>query len=92
MDIQVILPALHIPNGSIVSKETGQKQYTLNTKMRIFDQNGNKKEILASDNTKFIINDGDANVINFDTKLKWYTDVGTLYSYLDAYLEDNDVW
>jgi hypothetical protein len=83
--MKIILPASDIPLGSIVTKRTGEKQYTIRNKIRIFNENGIEKEITSNDGTRFLVNkNGDANVINSNTELVWYTDKSTLINFLEC--------
>ena len=85
--IKVILPANEIPLDSIVTKRTGEKEYILKDRMRVFGrEQGQDGEVVAKDGCRFLVKDGDANVVSPDTELVWLVDEGILSSFLYAYI------
>jgi len=83
MIIKVILPAAEIPLDSVVTKRTGEKEYTLRDRVRVFGESGERREIVASGGSRFIVSpNGDANVVNADTELCWLTDREQLLAFL----------
>ena len=72
--IKIILPAAEIPDGSIVTKRTGSKQYTLQSVIKYYDLEGKCREIKTEDSVKLLISDnGSINAVSPETELVWET-------------------
>jgi hypothetical protein len=81
---RLLIEAARIPMGSIVTKRTGSKEYILRDKIRIFGEQGEPKEVKASEGALFLVNDGgDLNVIGSSTLLLWHTDRWELTDWLN---------
>ena len=86
--MKVLMPVSEVPIGSTITKKTGEKEYTVREKIRIFGDNTHQKEICADDNTRFLISDnGDINVISGDTEVLWLVTSEKLYQYLYEIIE-----
>lgn len=87
--VKIILAASDIPLGRTVTKKTGTKEYVLLDKLRVFGENGERREIKALPGALFLVCDGDANAIPSSTELLWVT---TDLDYADhvrrSYMED----
>lgn len=82
--MKVILEAQDVPLGSTVTKKTGEKEYRITDRIKIFGENISQKEIIADDGTRFLVADvGNVNVISGRTELVWHIDDDDLYHYLD---------
>ena len=79
--IRVLLPAYLIPLGSIVTKKTGEKEYSLKNNIKIYGEGG--QEIKAPKETLFLVCDGSINIINRETLLLWSADDYDLKEFLD---------
>ena len=81
--IAVLLPAMDIPLDSTVTKRTGEKEYTLRDRLRIYGEENSPKEIKAADGSRFLVSEnGDANVVSGTTKLLWHVEEEELIYYL----------
>ena len=86
--IKVLLPASMIPVGSTVTKRTGEKEYQIVDKLRIFGPENERKELNAADGCRFLTTfGGDTNMVSRDTILGWNVDAWKLRNYLDDYLQ-----
>lgn len=79
--ISVLLAASEIPEGSTVTKRTGEKEYTLRSSVQVYGQN---IEIKADPGTIFLIDTrtGNANAIPSSTVLVWTTTRERLWHWL----------
>lgn len=60
--IRVLLPLSVLPDNTVVSKPTGEKQYTLKRVIKIY---GNNKELKADEGTAFLVcQSGNINAVN----------------------------
>lgn len=102
MKIGVILRVGQVPLGGKIAKVTairsrssgGPKIYTVRDRLRVFQEDGTRQQILATEGTRFLTHEesGDANAIAGDTEVVWFTDRDTLRSFLsrDPYRDDPD--
>lgn len=91
-EIKILLPAHKIPDGSIVTKPTGEKEYTLSTNLKFFSNNKgecNKYNITAEKGTLMLINNDNINIINENAILAWVTSFPALH---DEFERDLDNW
>jgi hypothetical protein len=79
--ISVILKAAVIPDGSTVSKVTGEKQYILKRSIKLYGSD--QKEVIPDPNTVFLISEGSVNQYPNSTKLLWITTIDNLNSLID---------
>ena len=82
--MKVILPVKDVPIGSIVTKPTGEKEYTVRKTIKIY---GLSKELdpqeMMSDGVRFLVSDnGDLTAIQENKEVAWNVDPADLYSYL----------
>ena len=74
-----------IPLESTVTKRTGEKEYTLRDRIRIFDGAGVPKVILATDGARFIIApNGDVTADAGTTPLLWHVERYRLLQFLEG--------
>lgn len=87
---KVLLPASEIPDGSKITKATGQKEYTLKRELRIFENlRGTECEVIkAKTGVVFLVKDGDINAYPDHTKLLWVVEPKEFYQWLGSYLEE----
>lgn len=84
--IKVILPASEIPLNSIITKRTGQKQYTIKDEILVYDNKGIHKKIKCENGSRFIFSkDGTINVIDSTMELCWLAENYELVKYLDEH-------
>lgn len=78
MNLTVLIEAKYIPDGSRVSKATGENVYNLRAELKIYSQSG-EPQIIKSSGCKFLVSDtGVINSISETLILKWYTDLDEL--------------
>lgn len=78
MNLTVLIEAKHIPDGSKVSKATGENVYNLRDELKIYSQSG-EPQVVKSSGSKFLVSDtGVINSISETLILKWYTDLDEL--------------
>lgn len=93
--MKVLLPACEIPNGSIVTKATGQKPYLLTDKVTIYGGTSSNRDVIESlDGTRFMspteLSSGmsaSINAVSGDTVLAWHVEPETLYDWLRDHIE-----
>ena len=75
---RILIRADLIPDGAIVTKRTGQKEYRLLRRIRIFtpERDANRREILPTSNNVFLQSmdvhqQGDYNEVYGSTELHW---------------------
>lgn len=92
MKLAVLMKARDIPVGSFVTKRTGEKEYTVEDRIRVFPTgDGPSQEIKAEGGARFLANGrGDFNVVDPKTELLWRTDDVTLYNFLRHRVEGPD--
>lgn len=84
--MKVLIPAKDIPLGSIVTKKTGDKPYTIREGVKIYGtvEQQTTREIKCDDGTRFLVSAaGDINIVNSDTELLWHVCDDDLYFYMD---------
>ena len=73
MRYKILLPVSDVPNDTSVTKKTGEKEYKIQRKIRIFAKDEDRRqEIIAKDDTAFLVpldGRGDVNVISGDTEV-----------------------
>lgn len=79
--IKVLLPSSEIPLGASVSKATGRAVYVLKDRLRIFGPE-DRKEVVADEGARFLVSEGDANVVAGAKELIWHTDEDELEGWL----------
>lgn len=77
-DLEVILPAHRIPEGSVVYKVSGEKPYVLKSEIKFYDQEkypnaARYDNIVADKNIMFLVSGSGIDIISSDKKLKWKT-------------------
>lgn len=86
--LKVIVEARHLEDGTIVSKKTGQKEYTIKRSIKIYGEN--RQEIKSdADNIFLVDSDGNINQIKDSTELLAHIPADYLYRDLDEYLDDD---
>lgn len=90
--LKVIMPAHEIPEGSIVTKRTGQKEYILKKKIVVYaDKNISSAAItLEAQDVRYLVSDGAINAISSTLELVWNTNISELHRHLDDILEEID--
>jgi hypothetical protein len=91
--ISIVMAAGDIPDNSIVTKRTGQKEYIIKNKIRIFaDQNsGTQAQTLESDGVRYLtVGNGDINAISAKLELIWRTTTGELYEFLKEMIDPEE--
>ncbi len=87
MIMKILMAAQDIPLGSIVTKRTGDKLYTVREGIKIYGtpEQQSTREIKCDDGTRFLISEtGDISIVSNDTELLWHVSDEDLYSYLDG--------
>lgn len=85
---KVIIQASHLEDGTIVTKKTGQKEYTLRRSIKIYGEN--RQEIKCdADNIFLVDSDGNINQITESTELLAQISADNLYYDLDSFLNDD---
>lgn len=82
--IKLILLAGQIPLGSIVTKITGEKRYVLKDRLRVFTEEGETRTVNCDAGTRFLVYEGDANVVSCDKELIWLATDDEARDYLDG--------
>lgn len=80
-EVKVIVPAYVIPEGSRVTKPTGDKVYLLEDEMKVYG-NG-EVSIRKSDNTRMLVFKNQINIINEDDKLGWLISFDELFELME---------
>ena len=85
--IRVIIPAWQVPDGSIVTKKTGEKEYHLQKDIVVYRENGEKTEIKSDHETFFLIpEDGgliSINCIGANKLVMWLAEPDDLANWLE---------
>lgn len=80
--IKVILPLASIPNGSLVTKRTGAKEYKVVNEIRIYGDR--PQTIKAEGGARFLMaNDGSVCALSGETEVVWLADEDVLLNYLE---------
>lgn len=82
---EIIVSLKQVPDGAIVRKITGEKEYIVKRNLKIFTdaQTPVNKEIKCDNECVFLIpNDGNICMYSESKKMIWITDRHTLYEYL----------
>jgi hypothetical protein len=85
--IGVILPARDIPEGSVVTKVTGTKKYTISSSVKFY---GDERfpHVKTDGTVRFLLSEGDVNVVSQSLELKWEVSPQELVDYFrDAGVE-----
>lgn len=82
--IEIIRKAKDIPIGETVSTLRGNTLYVLDNSISVKDE----LQIVAGNNTVFLRHEnGNAKIINWNTKLIWYTAEERLCNFLQRYVK-----
>lgn len=83
MEFRILLPAGEIPDGEVVTKKTGEKEYVLRHKIEIFGLPG-PMTFEANDSVVFLsdMELGKFNAVSRDTLLLWKLEEEELYQWL----------
>jgi len=85
---KVIVQASDLEDGAIVTKKTGQKEYTVRRSIKIYGEN--RLEIKSdADNIFLVDSDGNINQIKESTELLAHIRADSLYYDLDSYINDD---
>jgi len=84
MIIKLIVEAQYIPDRATVTKRNGSAEYTVVRKIRVFDANGERKEIEAKDGAVFLAGNGtgDFNAYSGDKELVWHADIAEVEGFI----------
>jgi len=84
MLLKLILQAAKIPEGSVVTKIRGQKEYVIRDKIIVYGEEGIRREMVAKGGARFLANPtGDLNAVNGDVELVWLLEVWELDRFLE---------
>lgn len=87
--IRVLLPAASIPGGSRVTKRSGEQQFTLRHKIKVYRGEIDKKLLPLEIEGIFLIGDGGLiNQVKEDTLLHWNTTAKELVDILQLSWEE----
>lgn len=87
--ITMILPAWQIPEGSTVTKRTGEVEYLLRPEIKVYSKKGVTQVIKAGGGVLFLVgSDGNANAISADTKLAWSPYIDEAIYFLEEEMQD----
>lgn len=79
------MQAQEIPLGSKVTKKTGEKEYRITDRIKIYGDAIAQKELCADDGTRFLISDvGNVNIIAGNSEIVWIVSDDDLLSYMDG--------
>lgn len=86
LSLRILLPAGEIPSGSVVTKRTGEKEYTLVQEVTIYGPEKNQERIIKSDeNSRFLDSgNGQFNAVGSQTLLLWRAERWELQEYLEG--------
>jgi len=82
MIMKVVLAARFIPEGAIVTKVTGQKEYKLTSEIKFYGE-GAPENVTADKNIRFLVNDGQINIITADKELMWRVEANELRDHIE---------
>lgn len=87
---KLLLPAGYIPDGSAVSKRTGEVQYTLKRSLRIYNHDTSAPNAVeGKDGTVFLVGErGAIDAYPSTTLLQWVVDGRELLDWLERRYED----
>ncbi len=81
---KLILPAGNVPLRSTVTKRTGQAEYTLGDKLKVYGEKGEQRELRAEHGSLFLIDrNGNANVIPASKEVVWLAPKWAISEFLD---------
>lgn len=84
---KVIVQASNLEDGSIVTKKTGQKEYTVKRRIKIYGEN--RQEIKCDVDNIFLVDaDGNINQIKDSTELLLHVSAYNLHYDLDLFLNE----
>lgn len=92
-EVGVLLPLSKVPTSAVITKRTGEKEYTISGSVRIYKQDGTSQIITSDEGTLFIIPCDGGNAINAmstETIVKWVVDLDTLKFWVDDQLGEFD--
>jgi hypothetical protein len=93
MKLQIAMRASEIPDGSTVTKLSGEKEYLLRKEIRFFNYAEKNKEartflgkqrVIAEKGTAFLVSDGYINIIPDTKRLLWHTTFDDLQLYIEG--------
>jgi hypothetical protein len=85
---KVIVQASNLEDGAVVTKKTGQKEYTVRRSIKIYGEN--RQEIKSdADNIFLVDSEGNINQIKDSTELLVHVRADSLYYDLDSYINDD---
>lgn len=84
-EVKIIVPAYVIPEGSRVTKPTGEKVYLLHNEMKVYG-NG-EVSIRKSDNTRMLVFENQINIINDDDRLGWLISFEELFELMERQID-----
>ena len=89
--LKLILPAKLIPEKSVVTKKTGEKEYILTKSIKIYDQVGKSNQVInANDGTVFLVDGENINVHSGETLMCWVVDESSLLRWLEERQEGSE--
>jgi hypothetical protein len=88
MKMKVVMKAGNIPDFAVVSKKTGEVQYTLRSTLTIYADKDSRPsdapQVLHSEGVKFIVDErGTINCVPHDKELMWHVPEEELLSFLE---------
>ncbi len=88
--MKVIQSLKNIPEGSIVTKITGNKEYIVRSSIKIY---GDKpQELKAQDGTRFLVaNDGSISCLHGETELAWHVTEINFLRWLEMYINEENM-
>jgi hypothetical protein len=91
--LQIIMSAHDIPDGSTITKKTGQKPYVIKSKIKIYaeQKSGLAPQILEAPGVKYLIDDsGNINAVSSEAEVMWHTTTGELLRFLDEFVNPEE--
>lgn len=87
--LKIVMNAIDIPEGSIVTKKTGEKRYTLKNKIRVYTDGVKLENKIELDIEGCFIVDtiGNINQINPDSQLAWEVTIQELRELIEEIYE-----
>ena len=71
--MKVLIAVGRLPNGSSVTKRTGEKQYTVRREIRIWEVDGTAKVIKADESARFLVTaGGEINTMGAGVEVIWH--------------------
>lgn len=88
MIYKVMLPLSEIPEGSTVSKVTGQVEFTVRDTIIVYNEDRTRQTLTPHDGCRFLLGDrGVIGAYSGKTEFHWHATAEELYQYFEDVLE-----